>query len=237
VHPDVDPDGLDYLFVMTYGRSGSTLLSGVLNAIPGFLIRGENDDALRHLRAFSTTLLDARASWKDPPSRTRARTHPWFGIGDVPPRRLLEGTRRLALETVLRPKPGTRVIGYKEIRWRGPELDDHVDWLREVFPGARFVVNTRHLPDVARSGWWAEQDPVAVQRGLAEVERRQLEVAGRLGPAAFHVHFDDYVADPEALRPLFTWLDEPYDRATVDAVLARSHSLSNRGRSGGPDSA
>ncbi len=43
------PEGLGYLFIVTYGRSGSTLLQGILNSIPGYLIRGENRAALFHL--------------------------------------------------------------------------------------------------------------------------------------------------------------------------------------------
>jgi hypothetical protein len=39
-------DDLGYVFVMTYGRSGSTLLMGLLNTIPGYLVRGENDDGM-----------------------------------------------------------------------------------------------------------------------------------------------------------------------------------------------
>ena len=30
---------MDHVFVMTYGRSGSTLLMGILNSIPGWLLR------------------------------------------------------------------------------------------------------------------------------------------------------------------------------------------------------
>src|SRR5688572_1085508 len=40
-----DTHQLGHLFIVTYGRSGSTLLQGVLNSIPGYLIRGENDGA------------------------------------------------------------------------------------------------------------------------------------------------------------------------------------------------
>ena len=43
---------VDHVFVMTYGRSGSTLLMGLLNSIPGYLIRGENRHAMRHLYDF-----------------------------------------------------------------------------------------------------------------------------------------------------------------------------------------
>lgn len=40
---------LGYLFVVTYGRSGSTLVQGLLNSIPGYLIRGENRGVLYRL--------------------------------------------------------------------------------------------------------------------------------------------------------------------------------------------
>ena len=51
---------LSYVFICTYGRSGSTLLQGVLNSIPGYLIRGHGlytwgprmEDALRQVEAF-----------------------------------------------------------------------------------------------------------------------------------------------------------------------------------------
>ena len=54
---------LGYVFVMTYGRSGSTLLMGLLNTIPGYLIRGENDDALRFLHDFHQTCVERSRFW------------------------------------------------------------------------------------------------------------------------------------------------------------------------------
>ena len=78
---------LDFVFVVTYGRSGSTLLMGLLNSIPGFLIRGENWDALHHLFRFHQTLEDGSRRWE--PARLRQRTHPFFGAGDFPVERSL----------------------------------------------------------------------------------------------------------------------------------------------------
>ena len=37
----VDPD-LRYLTVVTYGRTGSTVVQAALNALPGVVVRGEN---------------------------------------------------------------------------------------------------------------------------------------------------------------------------------------------------
>ena len=140
---------LDYLFVVTYGRSGSTLLMGLLNSIPGYLIRGENWDALHHLYRFHRTLADGSRKWD--PARLRRRTHPFFGAADFPEQVSLARTRDLVVQTVLRPEPGTRVTGFKEIRWYREDVEDYVAWLREVFPGARFTPLHR-----ARAMWWRE---------------------------------------------------------------------------------
>jgi len=116
------------------------------------------------------------------------------------------------------------VTGFKEIRWwRHDDLDAYVAWLREVFPGARFLVNTRNHTDVLRSKWWAKGEDKSAH--LADIERRLLETADRLGDAAYRVHFDDYVADPSVLAPMFAWLGEEYDEASVRNTMDTKHSV------------
>src|SRR5690349_1509587 len=109
--PDHWMGELSYVFVMTYGRSGSTLLMGLLNTIPGYLVRGENDDALRFLFDFHRTCVERSSYW--PIDRVRRKTDAFYGIGDFPPALSLADIRRLALDTLLRPKPDTRVTGFK----------------------------------------------------------------------------------------------------------------------------
>jgi hypothetical protein len=219
--PPEDRRDLGYLFVVTYGRSGSTLLMGLLNSIPGYLVRGENWHALHHLYLFHRTLAEGSRRWE--PARLRRRTHPFFGAGDFPVQTSLDGIRRLVLDTVLRPRDDTRVTGFKEIRWYHDDVEEYVAWLREVFPGARFVVNTRDHDEVRRSGWWAKRPENAAE--LPAIEARILALAEQLGDAAYHVHYDDYVADPSVLRGLFEWLGEAYDEAAVRAVLETRHSV------------
>ncbi len=91
--PSSDPG---VVFVVTYGRSGSTLLTGILNSIPGFLIRGENRDAVHHLFLFHQTLATEKA--RGPQDKVRQRTHPFFGIGDVPLDRSIRQCRRAGAE-------------------------------------------------------------------------------------------------------------------------------------------
>jgi hypothetical protein len=38
------------------------------------------------------------------------------------------------------------------------------------------------------------------------------------------VHYNDYIADPSALRPLFDWLGEEFDEDRVRAVMEIRHS-------------
>ena len=113
-------DDLRYLFIVTYGRSGSTLLQGILSSIPGYLIRGENGGAAYYLYKFHATAelnRTSRPRWKSPQSA-------WFGIGGYPTRRALNQLRGLLLATVIRPEKDSRVVGFKEIRWLQSDLDE-----------------------------------------------------------------------------------------------------------------
>lgn len=216
----------DYVFVMTYGRSGSTLLMGILNSIPGWLLRGENRHAMRHLYEFHRSGLAERA--RVDAGRASQPTHPWFGIEGFPEAASLQHIRALAEATLLRPDDDTRVTGYKEIRWYDEDLPEYLDFLGQVFPGARFVLNTRNLEDVAGSNFWTHKDdPLGrVQR----IEERMLNAAAGLGDNVYRVHYDDYVKDPEVLRGLFEWLGEVYDRDKVHDVLATPHSRRGKHR-------
>lgn len=217
---------LRHVFVMTYGRSGSTLLMGILNSIPGWLLRGENRHAMRHLYDFHRSGLTERD--RVDPDRASQPTHPWFGIEGFPEQASLEHIRSLAEATLLRPEPGTRVTGYKEIRWYDADLPDYLAFLRQVFPGARFVLNTRDLHDVAASNYWTHKDDPLGQ--VTRIEETMLAATAGLGDAVHRVHYDDYVADPDVLRELFDWLGETYDADRVRAVLATPHSRRGKHR-------
>lgn len=218
--PHDSHEQLRYLFVMTYGRSGSTLLQGILNTIPGYMIRGENRGLMGDLYKFhNRAVKDRQQRLKPEPIPV---THPWYGIDGYPDQAAYESMRALALNTFIRPDPESRVVGYKEIRWPQNGLPEFVDFLRNVFPGARFLVNTRSHEAVSRSKWWADQ-PDALER-IAAAEDRYLAAAEILGTDAFHVHYDDYTNDPETLRAMFEWLGEEFDGELIRATMAQRHS-------------
>jgi hypothetical protein len=208
---------LDYLFVVTYGRSGSTLLAGILNSIPGYLIRGENKGYVHRLYlAHSGALARRKAAGR----RARNSDNPWYGIDGYDADLALERMRGLVVDTLLRPEPSTRVVGFKEIRYNLPDLGDYLQFMRQAFPGARFVFNSRDHADVLKSKWWADKSPEALitfQQRLDEAEARHRDVS-------FHAHYDDYRGHPERLVPLFDFLGEEFDAARVAEVMKHRHS-------------
>jgi len=217
-HRSARPD-LDYLFVMTYGRSGSTLLQAILNSVPGVLIRGENRGITYHLHEYHRSAVKD-AAWIG--KAGRRKVNPFFGIRDYPAEVALARCRDLVLDTLLRPHPATKVVGFKEIRWYQDDLADYVQFIRDVFPGARFIVNTRRLEDVARSSWWADREDPLGQ--LTVIEDRILAVAATLGDAAFHLRYDDYKDDPVQLRKLFDWLGFAFDEERIREVMATEYA-------------
>ena len=148
-------------------------------------------------------------------------THPFYGMATSrgglarpePPAR-----RRTPAPPQAR-HPGHRVQG--DPWWRQEDLDEYVGWLREVFPGARFMVNTRDHEAVLASKFWRNKPR---DGRLERNEESILEVADGLGDDAYHVHFDDYVRDPASLAGLFEWLGEPFDEAAVRDVMTVKHS-------------
>jgi hypothetical protein len=218
-----DEDGrLRHLFIVTYGRSGSTLLQGVLNSIPGYLIRGENDGAVYHLHQFHAACVGKKRRLRKRFELPLDTTNPHFGLDEFPAKVSLRMLGRLVTSTVLRPEEDTRVTGFKEIRWYQEDLPAYVDFLRALFPGARFLVNTRDHAAVLQSGWWPDKPK---DGRLERMESAILDLAESLGDAAYRVHFDDYTADPAALRGLFHWLGEDFDETRVRAVLGVRHSV------------
>jgi len=215
-----DRTDLSYLFVVTYGRSGSTLLQGILSSTPGVVIRGENGGVLQQLFLFHDTARGHRERLHRaeplPPS------HPWWGIDGYPDASALRNIRTLLLETVLRPAPDTRVVGFKEIDWMPARLPDLLAFVRAVFPGARFVLNTRDLTHVATSKWWT-RNPNALAE-LQAMEQQYAESLAPFGDDVYRVHYDDWVADPGSLRRLFEWMGEEFDEARVREVMDVPHS-------------
>jgi len=231
-----DLDG--FVFIVTYGRSGSTLLQNMLNAIPGYLVRGENDNILYHLAKVWMTVRDNSAFanrrkelGKDLPDKPVGTLSPPYGTPADPyfgAERVDAGVlgKRLATvftNQVLKPEPDTRVTGFKEIRFHltGDDMERYLDFMRFFFPRSRLIFNTRNLADVKNSGWWAQYSQDDFMAEVGEADRRFRSYAQKHPRRSMLMHYDEYKNDPEAFRPLFDFLGETYDRQRVEAVMSQ----------------
>ena len=124
---------------------------------------------------------------------------------------------------VLRPEPGTRVAGFKEIRYhtQAQAFAQQLNFIYRVFPRAKFIFNTRDHAAVAKSGWWANQDPAHVDKVLSKAEALYKDYLSVHPERGIHLHYDAYDGDPEALRPLFEFLGEPWDGDLVAQVMGK----------------
>ncbi len=215
---------LGYLFVMTYGRSGSTLVSGLLNAVPGYLVRGENRNALLHLFRYHQSLATEKA--KGPATGV---PHP-----DAP---VVRDRRRAA-----RPVPG---------RHPAPGPADPAA-ARSTTPGSsasrRSGGTTRTWRSTSRGcarssparGSWSTPAPTPTSSGARGGPRATRSTTPTSSPrpsagswpspptsARRRTACTTTTTSPtrRVLRGLYEWLGEPWDEAAVRATMAVRHSV------------
>lgn len=215
-----------FVFIVTYGRSGSTLLQNILNSIPGYCIRGENSAMLNHL-AMSWASAKEAASFKLPKGETDNPGRPWYGAGEIRPYEYGRTLANMFVRDVLRPPAGTRAAGFKEIRFHGAGYWQTLEFITRFFPKAKIIYNTRDHADVCRSGWMKEMKPERAQAELDRAERLFKQGQKRFPKQTFALRYEDYAGRPEGLEPLFDFLKEPFDLDRVTPVV--SHRLTHTG--------
>ena len=170
------------VFVVALGRTGSTHLLRVLNAIPGYRVSGETDNAWIYLGWWHAAQQQARGAASAPSNAEGAsssiesqhsRRLKALYKKAVLPSLLLDGPssssprtlcamRQLMLQ-LHNPAPHARVFGFKEIYSpfvRDPTatsevLTHGVDFVRTLFPRARFIFHARrNLTRAADSDFW-----------------------------------------------------------------------------------
>lgn len=206
------------LFVVTYGRSGSTLLQNVLMTIPGCVIRGENHNILETLWWAKRRSVQTRDTWH---REGAAPDHPWYGADRIDPHAFGEAMVAAFVQCVLQPPPDVRWLGFKEIRYNaaGDKLDEQLDFIRCHFPNAHFVFNSREAEAVSKSDWWQKWKKEDVLNLVAAMDDRFDRYAAAHPECSFRTRYEEFTADPGMLRPLFDRLGEPFDPLAIQAVL------------------
>lgn len=211
--------GRQYIFIVTYGRSGSTVLQRVLQSIPGFFIRGENSNTLFALYLAYRRAHEARFRHG---KRPHGPAEPWYGAHEIDPETFGRNLAGLFEQDILQPPEDARVVGFKEIRFHeaGEELfEPFLDFICGVFPGARFIFNMRRWEAVSKSSWWATMEPDNVREIIEGADSLYKAYATKNPSCSLLMQYEDYAANTAGLKPLYDYLGEAFDEAIVADIL------------------
>lgn len=222
-----------YVFIVTYGRSGSTLLMKILNAIDGACIRGENNDCLEpllrsihrvessnNITSHRQVYLNSKQSADD--SIQNTPSDPWYGAERIS----LDDYARTVLDAfvsqILHPKSDTRLLGFKEIRYIDSKgfFQTQMEYMLKFFPNSRIIFLTRDPREVANSGWWRQQDMNAVIERINRADQRFHRFLENNKQSCFHFDYAMYSEGFEAINKLLSFLGEEVDRQTIEEILS-----------------
>ena len=222
----------DRIFVVTYGRSGSTLLQGLLNAISGYRIYGENAGFMFKLQESYEALLFAHTHLAN--ARNDNESQPWFGSSRYDEESVTLEFRRFIDRMLFRPHLNTldRVFGFKEIRFNEVEhekIDKYLQFVLKIYPKSAIIFNTRNIADVLKSGWWRINYWPGLPKQLSDFHTYCKEYATRNSQYAVHLSYDDLIlGDRKEVGRLLDFLGESLDSDQIDRVFRGSHSYENR---------
>ena len=211
-----------FIVIVTYGRSGSTLLMGILNSMKHTTIRGENENCLFNIfKAYKNVLRCQIHGEKE-----LSPQNPWYGADLVKSQEFKTHLLTTFINYVLCPKRNSKIIGFKEIRYDerygvNEELfQAYVDFILNEIPNSIIIINTRNIKDVAKSKWWATNNNSTDL--LEKIEQRILSITNH--PRVAHVHYDDYVDSPEIIINTLKAYGLKLDLKKVKQVLKTKHS-------------
>lgn len=222
-----------YLFIVTYGRSGSTLTSNYINSFPGYCIRGENNNVIHHLcsaiQSLNNINFEFRRENKSKPLNERrfdmqkimeTSKDPWYGAELVDPDNFAKRLFDNFVKDILSLPHGTRVAGFKEIRWANnlPQLHDNLDTISKYFPKVKFIFQTRDANELAKSGWWKEKPIAYVKNYVSEADAAFLSYVEKKDNC-LHIKYEDFTEGNIVLKKIATFLGEEFCSHTAHEVI------------------
>lgn len=235
-YPHLNSPSQGYVFVVTYGRSGSTLMQKLLNSIDGYCIRGENNNSLMPLCrsiwnvnseqnfALRREALARPAAQRKEFLRSILETpdDPWFGAELVDREDYARTLLDSFVRCILHPPADTRVLGFKDIHFYKDRafFATQMGYMLRYFPNARIIFQTRDLEQVARSGWWKAMPAKKVIDILSAADQLYRDFAAS-NDRCLLFDYSAFSQGLEGVRPVFDFLGEEMDAEKVEATLQK----------------
>lgn len=217
------------VLVVTYGRSGSTLLQALLNSIDGCVVRGENYNLCYWLYRAYKAMLKSKAEFGG--ERSRDVSWPWFGAEAFDGERFILDARQVIWHQLV-PEAGEgalKCLGFKEIRYlrhnlHGESLREYLDFLSKIFPNPAFIFLTRDHAQVMKSAWWKDLEEGQARYLLQDFEA-ETETYSEGKSWVFRITYNDIVERSPQLKAMYEFLGASYEENRIDQVLAKKHSF------------
>jgi len=235
----------DWVIILATGRSGSTSVLQMLNALPGFFVAGEHAGTINDLMHVWRNIFrnkGAPLGWpsKDPLVGFKSDTQsigPWFHAEHSEMKVLctLQSAAQLLLGEVDTSTYST--LGFKEIRYASPDI---LDFLTRLFPCARFIVNVRkNIEAQASSAFWNRTTYDDAVKTLETETRNLREWQAKDASKRFLLELESF--SPDLFNRMLAWLGVTgcrymqvahvndrgsYDHIASEAVISGSCSKS-----------
>ena len=216
------------VYVVTYGRSGSTLLTRWLSTLPGFNIKGEN--CLFMIPAFECEARLSSAMHYKSPGGFRwigdGPKNPWNGAGGLSLERWRRDISNAILEQLYPRDLIPHTIGFKEIRWHSIAEDDRerqLDWLCSLRSPGAVIFLFRDLDEVMNSGWWRSlpaDKARDARQSLQEFEAWAIRYSDANAGVAQVLDYRDFVSGPAAASRICQFLGVPFSRSKWRRIVA-----------------
>jgi Sulfotransferase family len=212
-----------FIVIIAMGRSGSTLLQGILNSFPDYLIRGENFGFLQGLYRSNHSIRRTKVYHESDSVRM-----PWYGSRDLDDDLFrFDIAPLIARQLVGRNcAKNFRAIGFKEIRWTQIDLGetnlmDFLEFIENIFPLSKFILLTRNIDEIIVSGWWPTTEVVSMRSHIT-----LLYMAARATrlKSFFEIDYSELVEDGARLRAMCEFLDERYTPKIAEVLKIRHGS-------------
>lgn len=216
------------LYVVTYGRSGSTLVNGYLSNLPGMDLKGEN-------YLFPLPLAEAEARLADAVALRyggrEKQASPWYGSHQFSLVQWKRDIRRALMNQLYPFSPIPKTMGFKEIRWwyRLNEADftEKLQWLISVRKPGAIVFLTRNLDNTMAGAWWAKQsdeERAKSRAGLEKFEELALAYAAAHPDHSVHISYEDFCASSEPAQRICSLLGVKFKEAVYKQTLGARYS-------------
>ena len=199
-----------FVIICATGRSGSTTMLRILNAIPNSNICGENNGAIINLLDFyknikyttvTKTLQTYNSTSLEQIVKQRRMSPSWYNSYNY---NAIVMSIRYMIINLFKNKPDTTMWGFKEIRFLNGKIQILKE-LKELFPQLKVIIHVKkNIAKQSKSQWYAEDRNSFQKLAKQNEEFYKFYMANR--DFCYFSTFED-MFDMSKLRELFHFID------------------------------